>query len=185
MNTLVDEFVATGLLQFGLFGEDQKPFQTHLDLLPSYPQLFKQVVAAALPLVTGVDRLVCRADSLPFGVAMGLETHIPLVYSRGIQQAAVHDLVGAYDIGHPALLIVQELRDPEALSEFIQQAHGVGLVINRVLAVLTTGHAQISQSLEVQSLVSLPDILDHLVTVGQLPDGHSQHILNWLNHHPG
>ncbi len=186
MDKLVTELAEAGLIQFGLFGEQKKPFQLRLDLLPSYPQLLRDIVAASVPFVRGFDRLVCTADSLPLGLALALETNIPLVYSRGRGQQAVNDLVGAYDIGHPALLLVQTLDDVESIEQFTKQAQQVGLGINSLLAIIATEKTGFALDIEVNALLQLTHMVDHLAAAGYLPDGHAQSIASWeANHHPG
>lgn len=101
----VDDMLRAGLVQFGLFGPDGAPVKLNCELLPAYPDILAQVAASAAEIATQPlpDRLVCTAQAVPLGVALSLRTGVPLVYSRGSDGPGVEDLVGAYDVGHPAL----------------------------------------------------------------------------------
>src|SRR5690349_104106 len=117
MNPLVTLLMDAGLLQFGSFIEQGKetPFRANFEMMPSYPDVLSQVANELARLIprgaeddavtpeNTIDHLLCTWDSLPLGVALSLRTNVPLVYSRGSSAEPVHDLVGAYDIGHPAV----------------------------------------------------------------------------------
>ena len=107
MNSLAALLLETGLLQFGRFITDDgpRPYQLQLDLLPSYPDVLAHITELAAPWVGDVNHLLSSAEALPFGVSLSLRTHIPLVYARGTDALTVYELAGAYDIGHPALLL--------------------------------------------------------------------------------
>lgn len=172
-----------GLIQFGRF-DHQQPYQLHLELLPSYPDVLNEMVAQAVPLVgKGVDHLVCVSDALPFGTAMSLKTEIPLVYSRGMLTGApVDNLVGAYDIGHPALLVTNNLRDLERISHLIRQAHQVGLETNCILTLVDEGIAAYPD-LETVAILKLGSLLDQLEATGRLAPGHCRVVRDWLSLH--
>lgn len=180
MTDLTAALMQCGLLQFGTFGEDSAPFHLNLHMLPAYPDSLRQIAAQAAPLVQPYDRLVSMADAVPFGVALALQTGIPLVYSRGSQDAAVHDLVGAYDIGHPAVLLANT---PDADgAALIEGARRVGLNIHHMLVIVDTG--QMVDGVDMQALLSLRSMADRLAKDGTLPDGHARLVAQWLNHHP-
>ncbi|MAS34306.1 MAG: hypothetical protein CL610_09880 [Anaerolineaceae bacterium] len=175
-----------GLIQFGRF-DHQQPYQLHLELLPSYPDVLEQITKQAVSLVgEAIDHLVCMHDALPLGTALSLKTEIPLVYSRGILAGApVDNLVGAYDIGHPALLITNSLRDADGIAQIVRQAHQVGLEINRVLTLVDEGNSAYSD-LETVAILPLSNILDALEESGSLPPGHGRVVREWLSlHHQG
>ena len=79
--------------------------RSHLDMLASYPR-----VAGTLPpskrklrwRACTVDRLLCTADAVPFGVGAQPAHRDSAGLQPGHADAPVFDLVGAYDIGHPA-----------------------------------------------------------------------------------
>jgi orotate phosphoribosyltransferase len=115
------------------------------------------------------------------GVGLSLHTGIPLVYSQGRGEAAVFDLIGAYDIGHPALLITDVLDEPDTLDDLIQKARRVGLEVNTVLAVIDTGRATLSgENLDIIALAQLREIVESLLEQGELPAGQGDAALKWI-----
>jgi hypothetical protein len=171
----------TGLLQFGRF-ESGKPYRLLLDLLPSYPDVLQALIHAAAPSVGEVDHLLCTIETLPFGTGLSLQKQIPLVYSRGTDLAPVYDLAGAYDIGHPALLLANQ--SEARLSRLITGAQSVGLEIRAVLVIVDDGVWN-PNNLPLQSLIQMPALIDTLMERNMLPVGQAQLIKAWINHHPG
>ncbi len=166
-----------GLLQFGLIGD--APLCLRPELLPSYPGLLRQLAEVAVRQVSNVDRLLAVPDAHAWGIAAALASGLPLVSSRGTTQAPSRDLVGAYDIGHPTLLLVSEVRSASGICDLARRARTVGLELRSVLALLGHGQDQIGQ-LPVTALYSLPEVLDELVSAGVLPTGHAQQVRRWL-----
>lgn len=180
MSDLGTALVQAGLIQFGWYAPDNKPYRIHLQMLPSYPETLRLLVAASAAAAQGADRLLAVAEAVPFGVALSLATGIPLVYSRGSANAAVDDLVGAYDIGHPALLVVNDLDHWDAVAALAAGARQVGLAVDSVLA-LTVGRTPPAQDeLKVTGLVHLSAVVRRLVEQGELPPRHAQAVLDWL-----
>jgi hypothetical protein len=128
-----------------------------------------------------MDRLVSTSDSLPIAIALSLRTGIPVVYSWGDNQAPTHDLIGAYDIGHPALLVVNTLGDIDRIESLVSRAQRVGLEINHILSVIDFEQIEFILGLQVQSLINMTQAVDYLAGSKQLPDGHVQWVLSWLN----
>ena len=180
MVDLLPLLLETGLIQFGRFGGDYKPFQLHFDLLPSYPDVLNAIVQQAGHLVGEVDHLVCVNQAIPFGVGLSLKTGIPLVYSWGSDEPPVYDLVGAYDIGHPSILLANHSDNMEYHARLVDQSRQVGLEIDRLLVIIATGKSQKSD-LEVLSLLKLELIVDELAQSGELPEGQVLQMRQWLN----
>ncbi len=167
-----------GLLQFGWF-DAGAPFKLHLDMLPAYPDVLKAVATTAKPFAQDMSRLVCLADALPLGVALSLETNIPLVYSRGSESEAVHDLVGAYDIGHPALLVLNQLtqNDSQSITDLALGAHRVGLDIRQTVAIIAVDTQPDANH---SALLNLADVVETLTQAGRVPAGQAQAVKSWL-----
>lgn len=182
MADLVQYLLDAGMLQFGSFAHPDgwQPYHLSLELLPSYPAVLAKVAEQALPLVGEVDHLVCLPSALPLAVALSLCTSVPLVYSRGTQESAVFDLVGAYDIGHPTLMLANDLSELTLLTHVMTQARRVGLDIQRILVIVDEGTG-VPHGSEVQHLLHLPSAVEHLITTGKLPAGHGQRVLQWIN----
>jgi hypothetical protein len=171
-----------GLLQFGWFDTESEkgvPFKLHLDMLPAYPDILKAAIDGVKSFTFDMSRIVCMADSVPFGVALSLETGIPLVYSRGSESDAVHDLVGAYDIGHPAILAANSWTDSQTTHKFIHNARKVGLDIQRAVALLEIRRLRVGGLTEFRML-TLSEVVDQLEKQNRLPAGQAAAVRQWL-----
>jgi len=159
----------TGILQFGLFVDQgmQKPYRIRLEILPAYPLLLSEIALEAVACLSypKIDRLVSQVDCIPFAAILSHQTKISLVYSRGRGESPVHDLVGAYDVGHPACLVVNSITtDSEAL---VEACKNVGLNIHAVLCIIGTG----SQLLDmpVKRILSMKQIIEELLEQSLIP----------------
>jgi hypothetical protein len=181
MKTLVDDLLRTGLVQFGRFNGGV-PVQLNFDLLPAYPDVLRRLVLAALPKMAAVrcDRLLSAADALPLGIALSLEAGIPLVYSRGNGAAPARDLAGAYDVGHPALLVVNTWREDHHAA-LVERAREVGLEVATVLAILDQDRrAVVASPLQVITLLDIDGVLTHLASENRVPAGQMRAIREWF-----
>lgn len=142
--TLGTPLFNTGILQFGRFTDDAgiaQPYRLRLELLAAYPSLLQQVAyrgVQQLAHLPSFDRFVTLSDSIPIATAISLNTGISLVYSRGTNEPLVHNLVGAYDVGHPTCLIVNSVNN--MTQSFITTSRKVGLEIHSVFEVVHQGH---------------------------------------------
>lgn len=181
MDKLAAALINTGLIQFGRFEPDAAPLKLNLEMLPSSPEVLALIADRASGLVGRTDRLVCLYDSLPFGVALSLVAGIPLVYSRAASDDPTRDLVGSYDIGHPAFLVANTTQSQTTidLSKFASGARKVGLHIDHMIAIIEYGQhtpAGVASS----SLLRLPELIDDLAHEGIIPPGHARMIEEWL-----
>lgn len=160
---IAKQLLDTGILQFGLFVEDDKEsaYRLRLEMLSAYPQLLQNVVYRGVQSLTGIspiDRLVSHADVIPISTALSLQIGISLVYSRGRGEAAVHDLVGAYDVGHPACLVINTIT-PD-IPQFLADAKKVGLDIHTILEIVSQG--QIVEGVEQRSIYTMTALVHEL-----------------------
>ena len=181
MSDLLQQMMETGLIQFGRFPRNgvSVPVQFHLDMLASYPDVLAATVAQLTHSLSPVDRLVCTSDAVPLGVALALKTGIPLVYSRGGEQEPAHDLVGAYDIGHPAVFVtnVAGMTDHSVLLNTVRR---VGLDVRSMIALVDLGAPS---ELPITALFRLIDIVDLLLQHDLLPKGQAHTVKEWLEAH--
>lgn len=179
-NRLLD----TGLLQFGQFVEANNvlPVRFCPEYLPAYPDFLAQLASMTLLHVnpTEVDHLLATPDSTPLGVACSLASHLSLAYSRGRGEAPVYDLVGSYNSGHQAALLVNVLDDVDKLEAFIRKARGVGLETRVIVTLLNLSSDNQIAGIPVQSVFRLEDIVQELVAMNRLPNRHAQLVLEWL-----
>ena len=173
-----------GLLQFGSFDGD--PMQLSLEMLPSYPDILSKITDEAEVFIGSLEiqpqRLISTAASVPLGVAISLRTSIPLIYSRGTGGATVDDLVGAYDIGHPALLVASVIGGRVGLAEFVSKARRVGLQIQYCFGVIDLGTTSLEniESMSKTALLHLPTLIEILAADGYLPEGQAAAVQKWI-----
>ncbi|TVR23341.1 MAG: hypothetical protein EA396_03675 [Anaerolineaceae bacterium] len=169
MNDLYGRLLHDGLVQFGTF--NGAPYLLNTGLLPSYPAALALLAERAAPLIgqaAPVDRLVCTASAWPIGMALSLRLRLPLVYSLGTDAAGVHDLIGAYDMGHPACLLVNLWDGDAAIRELIDKARRVGLMIDSVVALFGWAERPLD-GVAVHVLVDLPQMARALADGGEIP----------------
>jgi hypothetical protein len=178
MTDLLQLMMETGLIQFGRFPRNDVsvPVQFHFDMLASYPDVLDAAVMELSRSIPPADRLVCTSDAVPLGVALTLKTGIPLVYSRGGEQEPAYDLVGAYDIGHPAVFItnVVGMTDHSALLSSVRR---VGLDVRSVITLIDLSAAS---ELPISALFRLTNLVDVLVEREELPRGQAAAVKDWL-----
>jgi len=171
MTSIGRELTDGGLLQFGLIGRD--PWRLHVDLLPSYPELLHKLAILTEPYVEGVDRLLAAMGAMAWGSALALRRCIPLVYCRG------DELVGAYDIGHPTLLLACGQETDAELLALMERAGRVGLRVCMIVSLLDTGRDCLAQA-AVHSPVNPEVLVQQRVSAGNLPAGQGKMIKRWL-----
>lgn len=176
MSDLLQQMIDTGMIQFGQFPRNGVfvPVQFHFDMLASYPDVLDAAATELSRSLPPVDRLVCPVDSVPLGVALALKTGVPMVYSRGGTHDAVHDLVGAYDIGHPAMFVTN-VAGMTDYSELLSSVRRVGLDVRGTIALVNLKRAP-----DVTALFRLDEIVDVLVERGSLPGGQAEAVRQWL-----
>lgn len=191
MESLALSLARAGLLQFGRFVQPDGaiwPVAVHLRWLPSYPALLRDTAAALADLLPGIeaDRLLTTADAIPLGTALALHTDLPMVYPYGAGRdtPAAFAIEGAYDVGHPTVLLSDTLIDPAQAKAIADLARQVGLEVRAVLAVLDLGlgareklHAA---GYAVRCALTLRDTLPLLEQDGLLPPAMRATVEHWL-----
>jgi orotate phosphoribosyltransferase len=180
MSELAEMLLDAGLVQFGWF-EEGIPLRLALHLLPSYPDILQQAAAQAARQIDlqRFDRLLCIADSMPLALALSLHTGIPLVYSQNSPEAPVYDLVGAYDVGHPALIVATSHAGGSITESLIQKVRRVGLEVEAVLLLLDDS-AGTTHDVEHFSLLGLSSLVRRAVERGKIPAGQGNVVLEWF-----
>ncbi|MDK3161624.1 hypothetical protein QPK87_34495 [Kamptonema cortianum] len=180
---LIQKLAAAQLIQLGRFStkDGVTPVRFHLEMLASYPNALNeaaQLVAAHMP---EVDHLVCDVESLALAAIVSQITNIPLAYSRKPVGSAV-DLCGAYDIGHPAVLILN-VAENALVNDFISAARRVGLSIQETIVLCDTGITSLNCPL--RGLFTLEDYLDFLVSENRLHPRQAVWIRDWQRQKAG
>lgn len=173
-------FVEAGVIQFGYF--DGAPIKISLELLPSYPDILGHLAEEALQHIQifHPERLVSTLGALPLTTLISHKTQIPIVYSLGTCDSPVHDLVGAYDVGHPSILLDLEWQGETKTTAFLQRANSVGLNIQGVITVLNIGTKPM-RDIRVISLVDLQDFLVSIEQSGIIPAGQAAAVRQWVS----
>lgn len=181
MSDIAPLLIESGLLQFGRFETLQgwRPFTLNLEYLPSYPQVLAAITADTVAVLPDVEYMLAMADAVPFGIAVGVALHKPVVYSRGTDAAPVADLVGAYDIGHTGALLTSVLDDGRALRRLAVNARSVGVDARFAVAILDLGYAVVPD-LEIHALVRLPDAVTRLADERLIPAGQVDAVRTWI-----
>lgn len=183
MDELLRAFHENGLIQFGRFithEQDIEPLLISFEFLPSYPQLLTQT-AQRLKMLCGetfgaFDFLFCAAEGIPLGMAMSLQTDRPLLYSTH-RAAHARDFIGAYDVGHPAVLIVPVFDDEEKITRLARDVQRVGLEMVGIVSLLKLSAPH---RLHVVSLYDIDTVLDTFGTQGWLPATQESQVRQWL-----
>ncbi len=190
-DTLTVQLARTGLIQFGHFTQPDGaawPVMLNLAWLPSYPALLGEV-AAALEALSGdwtADRMLATARALPIGVAFSQRTGLPLTYATDDirDYTAAFAIEGAYDVGHPTVLLVDVLVDATQAQVIAGAAKRVGLNVSTIVAVVDFGlgaQAQLAEAgFVVQAVLTLRAMLAELATVGWLAPTLRASVEEWL-----
>lgn len=179
----VSALLEAGLIQFGRFKTDSgfRPIQLHYHLLGSYPDLVQEIAQYAANLLQGkaFDHIASAVDTIPFSTALSLHRRIPLVYSQGGLLPPAQDWVGAYDVGHPSLLVVNVLEDSQPIQKLIDSAARVGLEIQTVLAITMVGEVRL-ENVEAIHLFELSAVIHELSGSGRLTSSQAAAVLEWI-----
>jgi orotate phosphoribosyltransferase len=181
VNAIAELLIEAGLLQFGRFEtlHGWRPFTLNLEYLPSYPQVLAAITTETVALLPEVEYMLAMADAVPYGIAVGVALHKPVVYSRGSDAAPVADLVGAYDIGHSGALLTSVLDDGKALRRLAANARSVGVDARVAVAILDLGYAKVPD-MEMHALVRLPDAVTRLADECLIPSGQVDAVRAWI-----
>jgi len=193
MNDLALKLAQAGLIQFGRFVQPDGsawPVAINLRWLPSYPALLRDTAAVLAELLKDVtaDRLLTTVDAIPIGTALSLHSNLPMVYPYGAVRdyTAAFAIEGAYDVGHPTVLLSDVLIDPAQAETITALARQVGLEIRSVLAVLDLGLGGRSRlesaGYTVRCALRLRDILPELEQAELLPPLMRKTVENWIGH---
>jgi len=178
---MIRELLEHGILQSGLFqnGNGTSPYRLRLEMLPAYPQFLGEISRQVVRHMSEVqvDRIVADADATPIGVLVSVATGIPLVYSRGRGEPPVHDLVGAYDVGHPAILLVGQHSGEN--STLITNCARVGLEVQRMIPLI--GDASIDGVVPVTPIMRFSEMIQAAAVDGLIPEQQAQAILAYAD----
>lgn len=189
---LIQGLAQDGLVQFGRFVHEDGavwPVALRLQWLPSYPACLREIAGALVPDLAAcdADRILAAAEAVPLSVALGLLADVPVAYPYGAVRdyTAAFAIEGAYDVGHPTVLVSDVLLDAAHAETITALARRVGLNVSAVLAVVDVGLGA-RERLEasgygVRTLFSLRDMLRVLADQGMLPPLMRHTVEAWLD----
>jgi orotate phosphoribosyltransferase len=190
-SSLAVQLARAGLIQFGRFVQPDGaiwPVAAHLGWLPSYPALLRDVAASLGALLEGIaaNRLLTTANAIPLGVALSLHTELPMVYVVGEVRdyTAAFAIEGAYDVGHPTVLLSDLLIGAAQAKAITALAKRVGLEVHAILSVLDLGlgarEALTAAGYTLRSALTLREALPLLEEQGFLVPLMRTTVENWM-----
>lgn len=175
---ILHDLIESGLLQFGAFVRNgvTEPVRFHFEMMASYPDMLGAAADQLSRLMPPADRLLSTADAVPLGTALALKSSIPLVYTRGGEDEPAFDLVGAYDIGHPAILVTN-VAGYGTHERLLSTARRVGLNVTSAACLIDLGAAT---ELPCVSLFRIQEVMSAMMARGALPEGQVRAVEQWL-----
>ena len=179
---LIRGLYGAGLFQLGTFTHDGgKHVQLRLEMLPSYPVLLGEIANLIQEqFITGINRIVCTAEAVALGTAISLASGIPLIWHTGMTGAPSRNFVGAYDIHHPAVLVMLNSGrySTDTLTNIYREADSVGLQITQMIGLIDDVPNSVQQNSI--GLVRLADAVRVLIEDGSIPSALGQKALEDL-----
>ena len=167
---LMGAILDAGLLQFGAFQQanGHDPYRLRLELIPSYPSVLAQAAQAIAELIeTRPSRLVCTNTSTALATVTSQRLEIPLVVHSGKLGQPAHNLIGAYDVGHLAVLIsLSTDYAPDFIECLVDEAASVGLQIAQWVSLI--GNVKHVNKLRHVAAIDLHDMAEYLVERGEV-----------------
>ncbi len=170
--TLAAELFDCGIVQFGQFATANgiEPVRFDSLMLPSYPSALNLLARACTEQIQLAKdgRLCCALNTFALGVAIGQIMGQPLVYTNSFEHETPRAFIGAYDIGHPALLLWSwgaSILKP-IWTERMQE---VGLVLERQVILIG----------DETSILPFSSLLEALVTTGRIRPVQAETCLHW------
>ncbi|HBY92811.1 MAG: orotidine-5'-phosphate decarboxylase [Ardenticatenaceae bacterium] len=194
LQQLAEDLLAIGALQFGDFtltSGRQSPFYLDLRLLVSAPNVLNRAARAYADRLQQLDydRLAALPyAALPIGTAIALQTGDPLIYPRREVKAHGRKRVieGTWREGDVAVLIDDLITTGGSKVEAAHQLREAGLQVRDVLVLIDRRPPGPSPELaeaglRLHAIMTLAQILDHLVAKELIPAGQRAIIQGYLH----
>lgn len=197
--TLADALFDIGCVKFGQFKLKSgliSPIYIDLRLLVSHPDVLRRVAQAMAALIREqpedtpeiqFDRLAAIPYAgLPIGVAVALETGLPLIYPRkeAKDYGTAKLIEGAFKPGETALLVDDLITKGTSKIESLKPLTDAGLVVKDVLVLIDReqgGSAELAgYGMKLHAVYTLSEILNDLVAGGRLTLAQQDEVLAWI-----
>jgi len=197
MSTLITNLYDIGCVKFGQFKLKSglmSPIYIDLRLLVTHPTVLKQVgqvmahkISQFSILNSQFQRLAAIPYAgLPIGIAVSLETGLPLIYPRkeAKDYGTAKLIEGEYQDGETALLVDDLITKGTAKIESLKPLTDEGLIIKDVLVLIDReqgGTAELAtRGVALHSVFTLSHMLRELVAAGKLDETKRAEVLAWV-----
>jgi len=197
MSTLITNLYDIGCVKFGQFKLKSglmSPIYIDLRLLVTHPTVLKQVgqvmahkISQFSILNSQFQRLAAIPYAgLPIGIAVSLETGLPLIYPRkeAKDYGTAKLIEGEYQAGETALLVDDLITKGTAKIESLKPLTDEGLIIKDVLVLIDReqgGTAELAtRGVALHSVFTLSHMLRELVAAGKLDETKRAEVLAWV-----
>ncbi len=194
ISSIASDLFDIGCVKFGQFKLKSglmSPIYIDLRLLVTYPAVLRKVAQAMGAKITAAgiafDRLAAIPYAgLPIGVAVALETGLPLIYPRkeAKEYGTAKLIEGEFHSGEVALLVDDLITKGTAKIESLKPMTDAGLHVKDVLVLIDReqGGARelAAYGVSLHAVLTLSQILDELASVGKLTGATRDEILAWI-----
>ena len=173
----------TGAVKFGNFtlhSGKKSPIYIDLRIVVTYPHLLKKIAKAYAAVLSEMQFDILSAypyAGLPLGVAVGLEMERPLIYPRKEMKTygTGKSIEGVFEVGQTTVLIEDLITSGKSIGEAFAILKAAGLSGNRSVVLIDRQQGGIQQlaqenGIEVRAIMTLTQLLDHLIDAGKIDD---------------
>lgn len=191
-NNLIFDYIRTGIIQFGKFQQSDGslgPVACHFTLLPSFPKLMSTTAEALVshfPMQTERDRFLTTRNTIALGGVLATLTNMPMLFPHGdvLNFTAAFSIEGTADVGNPTTLLTDVLTDGQIEAEMMVRSRRIGVPIHKIVSILDlrrNSAFHLPDNMVIETLFSLADYLDELVSADFLTPHMAKAIHKWLH----
>lgn len=178
-----------GAIQFGRFRlHSGRESRIYIDLrvVVSYPHALRQVAAAYRTVLEGLRFDLLAATplaGLPIGTAICLDMNVPLIYPRKTAKSygTGKNVEGRWSIGQTAVVVDDLITSGDSILQTIATLKATGLRVTDAVVLIDREqggrHTMEQQGYRLQSVYTLPQLLDTLVEHSRLSDRQREEVI--------
>mgnify|MGYP000573443304 CR=1 FL=1 len=181
MTDLISKLLDVGLFQFGAFTVNGvvQPFVHHLEMLPAYPILLSAVGSTIATHLKdrSSSHVLCAPDAISLGTVVSLELSKSLVFPNADGTV----LIGAHDIGHPTVLVINQWRGDAPMLQLIRTAHRTGLQVEYIVSVVDGVAVALPEGVQAAfELIHVAQVVEVAETTQRIPAGQANAVRRWI-----